>query len=308
MESQGIEQGSDQYRWVAQLCPICDIKPSIFIGRRGGFSHRSHIGVEAQIWSCGECGLIFPDPMPVPIGGLRQHYNVDADDYFAKHETDERLLNAQKLIADAEIMLGRKGKLLDVGVGRGEILLAAREAGWEVFGIEPSDTFASYAEKFAGATVLRKPIEECDLPEAEFDVVILAAVLEHLYQPDQMIAKLSRALVGGGLMFVDVPNEKGLFFTVGNAYERLRGRDWCLNLAPTFSPFHIFGFGPTSLRKLLSKYGLTPVIWTVYGGTSFVTRRSGPLGLAESLAARVVSKISNLGEMGTYIETWAVKE
>ena len=39
-----------------------------------------------------------------------------------------------------------------------------------------------------------------------------------------------------------------------------------------------------------------------------VPSRGGLLGRLESQASRVVTAISNLGEMGTYIETWAVKK
>ncbi|MEQ1762397.1 MAG: class I SAM-dependent methyltransferase [Pyrinomonadaceae bacterium] len=303
-----MKAGAEQYNWVEQICPICNLKPTGFVGKRGGASHRSNIGVEAEIWSCGECGLIFPDPMPMPRGGLSQHYDLDADDYFSNHDKDVRLGGARNIVVEAERLLGRKGKLLDVGVGRGEVLFAAQEQGWDVSGIEPSTTFADYAEGHSGAKIWRKPIEECDLPEGEYDVVILAAVLEHLYQPDTVIEKLARSMTKGGLLFVDVPNERGLYFRAGNAYQKIRGRDWCVNLAPTFSPFHVFGFGPRSLRKLLKKHGLEPKVWTVYGGTSLVPSNSGIVGTIEGLAAGMITRISDLWEMGTYIETWAEKK
>jgi 2-polyprenyl-3-methyl-5-hydroxy-6-metoxy-1,4-benzoquinol methylase len=298
----------DSYLWVKQDCPICNTEPTKFMGKRGGAAHRENLGVETEIWSCRKCELIFPNPMPLPVGGLSQHYDVEADDYFAAHDKQKKLESAAKLIAQAEEILGRTGRLLDVGVGRGEILIAAKDLGWVIEGVEPSEMFAEYAEKRIGAKVWRKPIEECDLPECEYDVVILSAVLEHLYNPDEVIKNISRALKSGGLLYLDVPNEKGLFFKVGNLYQKIRRRDWCVNLAPTFSPFHIFGFSPKPLRALLKKYGFEPKVWTVYGGTSLVSSKGGVTGLIESYASQLVTAISNLGEMGTYIETWAVKK
>ena len=120
--------------------------------------------------------------------------------------------------------------------------------------------------------------------------------------------KISQILKPGGLLYLDVPNEQGLYFSVGNAYNKLRGRDWCVNLAPTFSPFHVSGFGPKSLKALLAKHGLEPKVWTVYPGTSMVSSHGGFVGVLEKLASRIVTKASNVGEMGTYIETWAVKK
>ncbi len=298
----------DGYFWTLQKCPICEVAPTKYVGKRGGASHRENLGVETEIWECEKCQFLFPNPMPFPCGGLAQHYEVDADEYFQSHEKDEKLESAERLIKQAEVLLGRKGRLLDVGVGRGEILIAAKRNGWQVEGVEPSESFADYAEKRVGAKIWRQPVEDVDIPENEFDVVILAAVLEHLYNPNEVIKNISRILKSGGLLYLDVPNEKGLFFKVGNLYNRVRGRDWCVNLAPTFSPFHVSGFGPRSLKALLKKHGLEPKAWTVYGGTSMVSSHGGLVGMAEKLASKIITRASDIGEMGTYIETWAVKK
>ncbi|MBC7900078.1 MAG: class I SAM-dependent methyltransferase [Saprospiraceae bacterium] len=307
-EQENPEESHDGYRWSEQNCPICEIKPTKYVGKRGGASHRENQGVETEIWACGKCGLIFPNPMPYPIGGLGQHYEVDADQYFQGHDKLGKLDNAAGLVEQAEKLLGRKGRLLDVGVGRGEILIAAKERGWDVEGVEPSESFADYAEKRIGVKIWRQPVEEAEIPEAEFDVVILAAVLEHLYNPDEIMLKISRILKPGGFLYLDVPNEKGLYFRVGNVYQKMRGRKWCVNLAPTFSPFHVFGFGAKSLIAILRKHGFEPKVWTVYGGTSMVSMRGGVFGKLESVASSLITRISNLGNMGTYIETWAVKK
>jgi SAM-dependent methyltransferase len=296
------------YIWREQLCPICEIPPAKFIGRRGGQAHRQNLGVESEIWSCRKCGLLFADPMPVPEKGLSQHYEVDADDYFALHDREQRLSGAAEMIKQAESLLGGKGRLIDIGVGRGEILQAAKERGWEVEGVEPSDSFADYAETRIGAKIWRKPVEEAALPEGAYDAVILAGVLEHLYNPDQVMSRVSRSLRKGGVLYLDVPNERGLYFRVGNFYQRIRRRNWCVNLSPTFSPFHIFGFSPRSLRLLLGKYDLEPSRWNVYGGRSVLPDKSGVMGKLEGQASKVITALSNLGEMGTYIETWAVKK
>lgn len=302
------EKRRSEYNWLGQHCPICGAKPTTFIGRRGGAAHREGLGVETDIWKCSPCDLIFPDPMPVPKGGLGQHYDIDADEYFQSHDKQEKIDAATALVRRAEALLGGKGRLLDVGVGRGEVLSAALADEWEAEGVEPSAKFADYAEKRTGVTIWRQPIEKADIPDGSFDVVILAAVLEHLYNPDEIVEKIARVLRPGGLLFLDVPNEQGLYFKMGNLYQKLRGRDWCVNLSPTFPPFHVFGFSPRSLRKLLSKHGLEPTHWLVYPGESVLPSRGGMIGMFESLAAKAVTAASSVGEMGTYIETWAVKK
>lgn len=303
-----IKQVRDGYIWTSRNCPICGMAPTKYVGKRGGASHRENLGIETEIWACETCEFVFPNPMPFPVGGLAQHYEVDADEYFQTHEKSEKAEGAEKRVKQAESLLGRKGSLLDVGIGRGEILLAAKRNGWGAEGVEPSESFARYAEENVGAKIWRQPIEDADIPKNSFDVVILGAVLEHLYNPDEVMKKISQILKPGGLLYLDVPNEQGLYFRVGNAYNKLRGRDWCVNLAPTFSPFHVSGFGPKSLKALLAKHGLEPKVWTVYPGTSMVSSHGGFVGVLEKLASRIVTKASNVGEMGTYIETWAVKK
>jgi SAM-dependent methyltransferase len=202
----------------------------------------------------------------------------------------------------------KRGRLLDIGAGRGEMLAAALESGWEAVGIEPSESFADYAEKHTGAEVRRQPIEQCGFESESFDAVILGAVLEHLYNPNETIREIARVLRPGGVLFVDVPNEDGLYFRIGNLYQKLRGRDWVVNIAPTFEPFHVFGFGPKSLRALLSKHGLRVRDWRVYAGRSMVPNRSGIVGATEQAAARAITALSNFGELGAYIETWAIKD
>ncbi len=307
VEPAKLEGNHDGYIWTEQFCPICGSKPDRFVGKRGGNSHREGLGVECEIWKCTECSLVFPNPMPFPKNGLGQHYDVDADQYFKEHDTGGRLEGARSLLAKAEGILGHKGKLLDVGVGRGETLVAAQELGWDVEGVEPSATFADYAEERTGLKIWREPIEDSSVPDNEYDAIVLAAVLEHLYNPDAIVARISRALKPGGILYIDVPNEAGLYFRIGNLYQKLRGRDWSVNLAPTFSPFHVFGFSPHALRKILNKHGLEPEYWNVYPGQSLVPSRGGIVGTVESFSSKIVTGISSFGELGTYIETWARK-
>jgi len=299
---------SDGYIWQEQHCPICGDKPQLFVGMRGGASHRDKLGIECKIWKCKICGLVFPNPMPVPEKGLGQHYDVDADEYFSAHDTEKKLENALSLVTEAENLLGRKGRLLDVGVGRGEVMKIATDRGWEVEGVEPSRVFAERAEQITGSKIWRTSIEMAEIPSGSFDVVILAAVLEHLYEPAAIVGKISEVLKNGGLLYLDVPNESGLYFRLGNLYQRVRMRSWCVNLAPTFSPYHVFGFNKTSLVRLLEMHSLKPSVWRVYGGSSLVPRHSGFIGSLESLAAWAITRASNYSDMGTFIETWAVKE
>jgi hypothetical protein len=58
---------------------------------------------------------------------------------------------------------------------------------------------------------------------------------------------------------------------------------------------------------LLKKHNLEVKDWHVYGGESWVPSRNGLIGKIESGASKAVTSISNLGEMGSFIEAWAEK-
>src|ERR1041385_2250739 len=219
------------YRWVPQDCPICEVPPTKYLGRRGGAAHRQNLGVECQVWSCGKCGLIFPNPMPLPVHGLDQHYAVSPKDYFHHHEESDKLQYAEMLMQQVSELKIKKGMLIDIGAGRGELLRVAREDGWNVVGIETSPSFAEYAARYSGAELIQKPLQECGFNANTFDAVVLGAVLEHLYNPTEVIQEIARILKPGGVLFIDVPNERGLYFIVGNFYNKLRLRNWVVNLA-----------------------------------------------------------------------------
>ena len=239
--------------------------------------------------------------MPVPLD-LNQHYD-EPDEYFIHHDTEQKAHHAVGILKRAE-MIFRKGRVLDIGAGRGEILKVARDLSWEAVGIEPSIKFAERAREYSGAEVYESLQDR--FPSESFDFVLLGGVIEHLYNPNETIREISRILKPGGVLFLDAPNESGLYFQLGNLYQRLRGRDWVMNLAPTFSPYHVFGFSPSSLRTMLSKHDLRIVKFRVYGGQSYVPS-NGLIGFVEQQCARVVSALSDYGNLGTYMEAWTVK-
>jgi len=246
--------------------------------------------------------------MPVPSGGARALYELDADEYFVNHDAAERDTLAIKLVQEAAALAGRKGRLLDIGSGRGEVLKAASAQGWDVLGLEPSPTFAKAARAHApGVEIREDELNRANLPAERFDVVILQAVLEHLHNPIDVIREVARVLAPGGVFYADVPNEVSLYAKLGNAYQRIRGRDWVVNLSPTFSPFHVFGYSVRSLRALYRRHGLEPVRFVIGGGRSSLGRRAGAAGWVEYVGARAVADAANASGMGTYIASWARK-
>ena len=139
----------------------------------------------------------------------------------------------------------REGPVLDIGCHTGETLVALRERGLEVAGLEPNPRAAERA-RARGLEVISAPIEEAELPAGRFRSVLLSQVLEHVEDPPAVLAATRAALAPGGTAFIVVPN-------AGSAWRRLFGRHW----AHWHVPFHLYHHTERSLRKLLAQSGFS---------------------------------------------------
>lgn len=297
----------NRFRYDLILCPTCGVNDTRSLGRRGGASHRDGAGEQCEIVQCKRCSLIYPNPFPTPLD-LDELYS-DIGDYFSAHaDQEQKTIERGALIAQIETMTSGR-RLLDVGAGLGETVAAASRRGWEAFGIESAKTFVDKAEKLIPGRVFHGQIQSAPdvITDRPFDAIVLAAVLEHLHDPNAVLGAIARLLAPGGVLFMDVPNEVGLYFKMGNAWMRARGRDWVVNLAPTFSPFHVFGFSRRSLTAMLRHHGLEPETWRFYSGATLVPFRPSVAGAVEWLGSRVMAKLGGVGELGAYLECFARK-
>jgi SAM-dependent methyltransferase len=168
--------------------------------------------------------------------------------------------------------------------------------------------YAAIAASEFGIEVETSPVESAASLRSEWDVVILAAVLEHLYEPVQLLSRVTAALRPGGLVFLDVPNECSLYNYVGNWYLRMRGRDWATNLSPTFPPFHVVGYCPRSLRTVLRASGLHPVSLRQYRMQScFEPAGQGLRARLEDWGVEATLSAGQLVGMAAGLHCWARK-
>jgi len=101
-------------------------------------------------------------------------------------------------------------KVLEVGAGGGNTLayikeqkMASEVVGADLYKIENSLQESSLIDKFI---IIDIEHSELELPEAYFDVIILADVLEHLVDPWTTIDKLTKHLKTEGILLVSLPN------------------------------------------------------------------------------------------------------
>jgi 2-polyprenyl-3-methyl-5-hydroxy-6-metoxy-1,4-benzoquinol methylase len=287
-------------------CPVCNSKSFKTIGARGGLAHREGKGVKTNIVQCVTCKVLYSKPTLIPL--TNPYAAETADEYFAIHDSNQKIANGEAIAAEAESILKRTGRMLELGCGRGESLVGAARRGWEVHGVEMTEGFARIATANR-INVEQATIADCKALEKgeRFEVILLGAVLEHLYAPAETLLRACHALSPGGLLFIDVPNELSLAARVGNFYMRLRGRDWAINLSPTFPPFHVVGFSPASLKHALAGAGLD--VYRMQSVKYSNALKSGEK-VARKLEQAMMGAVQAVGArigMGDGIVCWAIR-
>jgi ubiquinone/menaquinone biosynthesis C-methylase UbiE len=230
--------------------------------------------------------------MPYPARGLDDLY-TDTEDYFQGHDVEAKKQNSLENMRAIERQLGRQGRYLDVGCGLGENLWAAREAGWEYEGVDVSAAYLKWAEQQLGVRGRQGTLEEMNYPDNYFDAITMNAILEHLYDPYATLKEVYRVLKPGGLFWFDAPNEDGLYMRMGNFYMKAQGRDWVVTLAPTFSPYHVQGFNPRSLRHLIARVGFEVESFRMHG---IIWPPTGAQTMRRRIEFRVAQLINWVGQ------------
>jgi 2-polyprenyl-3-methyl-5-hydroxy-6-metoxy-1,4-benzoquinol methylase len=302
--------GNDQkqaWEFRDEACKVCGGRDFRVLGLRGGEAHRDGAGAQTRIVKCRKCKLIFPNPMPYPAGEDVRYKNVSGyfEDVMAVSDETQRQLG-DRLAREAEQRLGgRRGRFLDVGCGRGEVVRAAQERGWQAEGCDLSADFVRYAREVNGIEAHAATLEQMHYPDASFDAITLVEVIEHLYEPATTVAELSRVVRPGGLVYLSTPNEESVYQSLGNLYYKARGRDWVVNLCPTWNLYHVHGFSPRSLRYLLERNHFEIEELVVYPGTFTVPHGDGLWGQIEHAGARVIERVANALDRSPYMYAWA---
>ena len=230
---------------------------------------------------CTECGL------------GRLHPMLDSDEIAALYPPDyygepgtkfqplvERLVRfiGERHITFLSRGLAPRSRILDVGCGRGVILGALANRGFEVHGLEISAEAARGADPRAEIRIANR-LADADYPPESFDEIIIWHVLEHLSDPRETLEAAHRILKPGGRLIVAVPNFSSL-------QSRWTGGAWFhLDL-----PRHIYHFPLKSLGMLLESTGFS--VGTAY----HFSLRQNPFGWIQS----VLNRFGSLPRNGLY--------
>ena len=163
-----------------------------------------------RIVRCLQCGLV-----TLPVDETPTVSYEDAADPYYIQQAPERIANAHRLLS----LLPSGGRLLEIGCACGFLLVAAKERGFDVQGVEMSAWASAYARDTYGLDVRTGTLEAAALPADSLDAVVLADVIEHLTDPRSTLAEIRRVLKPGGRVLMLTPD-------VGSVVARVAGPRW----------------------------------------------------------------------------------
>lgn len=292
-------------------CKICGSDMPKILGLRGNLEYSGAFMLESQeehivtnVVRCRKCGFVYTNPLilsnPKKMYDNAQEYKPSADGI------DPKLLFNISLGLIEKYSV--KGKLLDIGCGKGEFLALAKERGWQAYGVEPSGSFANYAFEKYNSDIKRNILEYADFGDSFFDAVTMNMVLEHLDNPKATIAQVNKLLKKGGILFIEVPNMDSLMLKFASIYFRLKKKEWSPFLSPLHYPYHCYGYNVSSLRYLLESFNFEIKKVLVTSITLRGMRHRSSVGLFERMSCRLLSEFCGFLGKGDILTVIATKK
>jgi methionine biosynthesis protein MetW len=98
-------------------------------------------------------------------------------------------------------------RLLDVGCGAGTLCYFAKEKYEDVYGIDISENALNMAKRY-NIKISKVNLNEEKLPfeDGYFDAITCLDVIEHVFEPIDLITEINRVLRIGGILVISSPN------------------------------------------------------------------------------------------------------
>ena len=130
--------------------------------------------------------------------------------------------------------------VLDVGCGPGFFLEVAADAGYDVWGVDPSAYAVKLARERFGDHVQEGTLTDLLRGTARFDVIVAFDTFEHIYHPLEFLDSVWSLLNPGGVFAITTPDPT-------STLARLSGRHWVSYKLPE----HVYYWSEAPLRQAL---------------------------------------------------------
>ncbi len=221
-----------------------------------------------RVRRCADCSFVYVTPR-VPDEDLHRIYGDDyfqsdcPSDYGYGGYLEDIACHRRTFRKKADFVTRFKtgGRMLEIGAAGGFFLDEMSRRGFEVEGIELSPRACAFAREQLGIeTIHNERLEDLDLEEGGYDLLVLFDVIEHLSDPFGALSDLRRLLKPDGVMVLQTQN-------VDSLAARLLGRRWhhYKHLE------HIYHFSPTTIRRALDEAGFETLELTAGGSGKYIS-------------------------------------
>ena len=207
---------------------------------------------------CRDCDIMFihPQPSQDEISQMysKEYFEGDfrcghAGSYFDEVSRDRIVDHSllQRIQGNTP-----NGRFLEIGCAGGAFLNAAKQMGYDVYGVEFSEDAARFARTHFGLDVVTGDISSARYPNNNFDIVFMGDVIEHLPNPVAALREINRIITSGGLLVVECPSQTNTIFSrLGFRLYGVLGKKVAIQLPP----YHLFEYRPRSITNLLRRCG-----------------------------------------------------
>jgi SAM-dependent methyltransferase len=208
---------------------------------------------DRQIFCCQKCEVEFLFPQ-LNDEDLKKLYSENYYLAWGISGKEENESTKQMKIATFELRLAlinrfvAKGKILDVGCATGYFLEAAKERGYDPYGVEFSEYSSGIAKiKFGKNNVFFGTLEASNFNREMFDVIAMSDLIEHVRIPEETLSKATALLNKNGVIMIMTPDSHSLS-------NKVMGKKWT-----HYKLEHFFYFNKPSIHILAEKCGLKVV-------------------------------------------------
>ncbi|MBW6491464.1 MAG: class I SAM-dependent methyltransferase [Lentimicrobium sp.] len=227
-------------------CEICDNESFTFLS-----DIKDHFlsGEIFSLYKCNSCGLISTFPAPAEFDLPKYYLSEKYISHSARPESLFEFLyqTIRKYTLKHKAKLVSKyagGKnLLDIGCATGEFLMACKNRGFEVSGVEPNKKAREIAAKFHSLKI--EDLQALsEFEDHTYDVISMWHVLEHVRDINQRFEEIHRLLKKDGVLIIALPNPESYDAEHYKSY-------W----AAYDVPRHLYHFNENALKTLSIKHG-----------------------------------------------------
>jgi SAM-dependent methyltransferase len=242
-------------------CPVCASKNYAVIFEpwqsitdpKALYGAASGVRGTQRIVKCADCTMIYENPRfseEIILSGYASSDEAGHDSqYPMRVQSFYRAL--QRL---GPYIPKSPARALDIGTAGGAFLDAAKKYGYDAVGLEPSEFLTEQGVK-RGLNIRCGTIENHPFQKAEFDVISMWDVIEHVVDPKKSLLKIRPLLKEKGRLIINFPD-------IGTMQAKFAGKRFWWILSG-----HLHYFTRETMAKLLEDCGYEVVTFRKYWQT-----------------------------------------